>query len=261
MATIVKAPVRAGKTPAWDRPVRLTALHREHLAHGATLVERDGWLLPGSYGNAAAEATALREGVGVLDIGESGKIDLKSDDLDAALAAAFPGLGRVAVGAVVEPSPSTGARNTPLPDGGRGESATRVLRLTDWQALLITAPAALQSTLEAVGKAVASLDCTHVTDLTSALCGVWLLGHKAPAVLERLSSVDLAPDRFPDGALAQAAVARAHAIVARRDAAGATGYDIYVDRDLGSYLWDCLMEQGAPLGIKPVGRDVAISTQ
>jgi len=36
-------------------------------------------------------------------------------------------------------------------------------------------------------------------------------------------------------------------------------YDLYVDRDLGAYLWDVLLAQGAPLGLKPVGRDQAIS--
>lgn len=241
MATSVKAPTGAGKTPTWNRPVRLTALHREHLAHGATLVDRDGWLVPGSYGNAASEAAAAREAVGLSDIGESGKIDIKSDDLDAALAAAFPGGKPVAVGATA-------------PAGTDG--AARVCRLTSGQALVITGPGALADTLEALETA-AALACTHVVDLTGALCGMRLLGPKAPALLERLSSCDLAPDRFADGALAQCGIARVHAIVARRDAGGVTGYDLYVDRDLGGYLWNTFMEQGAPLGIKPIGRDVA----
>jgi aminomethyltransferase len=80
-------------------------------------------------------------------------------------------------------------------------------------------------------------------------------------VLERLSWLDLAPDRFTDGALAQGSVARIHALIVRRDTTGLTGYDLYVDRDLGAYLWDVLLEQGAPLGLKPVGRDQAISDQ
>src|SRR5690242_4013152 len=91
MATIATAPGPADMVPAWQRPVRLTALHRQHLAHGATMVERDGWLLPATYGDAAAEAAALRQAVGVLDIGESGKIDVKSDDLDAVLASLTQG--------------------------------------------------------------------------------------------------------------------------------------------------------------------------
>ena len=241
MTTIVEAPTRVRKSPRWDRPVRLTALYHEHVAAGAALVERDGWLLPRSYGNPTVEQRALREAVGLLDISESGKVDLKSDDLDAALGAAFTGLGRVDVGRAV-------------PAGERG--TTRVCRLTEGQALLVTAPDALQNTLDALGKVASAQTCTHLTDLTSALCGLRLVGPRAPAVLERLSWLDLAPDRFADGALAQGSVARIHALIARRDTAGLTGYDLYMDRDLGTYLWDVLLEQGAPLGLKPVGYEV-----
>jgi aminomethyltransferase len=246
VTAIVETSTRVQKSPRWDRPVRLTALYHEHVAAGAALVERDGWLLPRSYGNPTAEQIAVREAVGVLDISESGKVDLKSDALDAALGAAFTGLGRVEVGRAG-------------PAGERG--TTRICRLTEGQALLVTAPDALQGTLDALGKVASAQTCTHVTDLTSALCGLRLLGPKAPVVLERLSWLDLAPDRFTDGALAQGSVARIHALIVRRDTTGLTGYDLYVDRDLGAYLWDVLLEQGAPLGLKPVGRDQAISDQ
>jgi glycine cleavage system aminomethyltransferase T len=244
VTTIVEAPTRVQESPRWDRPVRLTALYHEHVAAGAALVERDGWLVPRSYGNPTVEQRAVRGAVGLLDISGSGKVDLKSDDLDAALGAAFNGLGRVEVG-----------RAVPAGEGG----TTRVCRLTEGQALLVTAPDALQNTLDALGKVAFAQTCTHVTDLTSALCGLRLVGPRAPAVLERLSWLDLASDRFADGALAQGSVARIHALIVRRDTAGGrmqyapTGYDLYVDRDLGAYLWDVLLEQGAPLGLKPVG--------
>ena len=247
MTTIAEAPAGVQKSPRWDRPVRLTALYHEHVAAGAEFVERGGWLLPRSYGNPTVERRTVCEAGGLLDISESGKVDLKSDDLDAALGAAFKGLGRVDVG-----------RAVPAGEGG----TTRVCRLTEGQALLVTAPDALRNTLDALGRVASAQTCTHVTDLTSALCGLRLVGPRAPAVLERLSWLDLAPDRFADGALAQSNVARIHALIVRRDTAGGriayapTGYDLYVDRDLGAYLWDVLLEQCAPLGLKPVGRDV-----
>jgi len=242
VATMTTAPAGAGKTPTWERPTRLTALHREHLAHGATLSERGGWLIPSTYGNAEAETATLREAVGVLDIGESAKFDLKSSDLDGALAAAFPKLGSVAV-------------NT----AASVDKATSVYRLTAGQALILTEPAKADALLASLETLAASRACTHVTDITSALCGIRILGPKAPALLALLSSVDFGPDRFVAGMLAQAGVARAHAIVARRDTAGMTGYDIYVDRDLGAYLWESLFQEGDALGIKPVGREAEAS--
>lgn len=250
MATIATAPGRASEVPVWQRPVRLTALHRQHLAHGATMVERDGWLLPATYGDAAAEDAALHEAVGLLDIGESGKIDVKSDDLDAVLAALSQGGKKTKKGA---PLPALSVSVV--------GDAVQVDRLTDGHALIITAPAALQETMQTLKTAAAASVCAHVTDVTSALCGLRLVGPQAPALLERLATHDLAPNRFANGALAQCGLAKVHAIVARRDVAGLLGYDLYVDRDLGGYLWDALMEQGAPLGLKPVGRDIDISNQ
>jgi aminomethyltransferase len=224
----------------WKRPVRLTALYHEHVAQGAELVERDGWLIPHSYGDVEAERVALRQAAGLLDIGESGKVDLKSDEVDGVLTEAFPDAGSLEVGKVA-----------PV---GAGE--TRLFRLTKDQALILVTPNALPGLLDQLGRVVAERHCAHVTDISSGLCGVRLLGPIAPAVLERLSSLDLAPDRFSNLALAQGAVARIHALVARRDGAGLPGYDLYVDRDLGAYLWESLLEVGAPLGVRPVGRGV-----
>ncbi len=241
MATTTQT--RAGAVQPWTRAVRLTALHREHVAAGADLVERDGWLLPRSYGNPEAERAALRETVGLIDIGASGKVDVKSDDLEAVLATLREG--------ETADSSIPRLRVTTLAQG------IGAYRLTEGQALVITAPQQLEAALGALRQAATPDSCTHVTDLSGALCGLRLQGSNAPALLERLSSLDLAPDRFAEGALAQGSLSRVQTLIARRDAGGAPGYDIYVDRDLGSYLWDSLIDQGAPLGIKPVGYEAA----
>src|SRR5262245_28260086 len=47
-------------------------LHALHLASGATLAPRAGWELPESYGDPAAEYTAVRQGVGLIDRGDLG---------------------------------------------------------------------------------------------------------------------------------------------------------------------------------------------
>jgi aminomethyltransferase len=240
---------------------RLTALYHEHRARGAAFVERDGWLLPRAYGNPAAEGAALREAAGLLDISECGKLDVKSATFDAVLASAFHD----------EP---------PLGDPSRDPSFC-VYRLTSEHALVVTAPAAASSILQNLQSAAAAAACAHVTDLTSALCGLRLLGPRAPAVLERLCALDLADESFAasfdpwNGKVAQGAVGGVHAIIASlslvsssealsqpdgatSDATSQHGYDLYVDRDLGAYLWSTLLEAGAPLGLLPVGRAAAV---
>jgi aminomethyltransferase len=249
---------------------RLTALYHEHRARGAAFVERDGWALPRSYGNPAAEELALRESAGLLDISERGKLDLKSTTLDAVLAAAL------------RDQPSFGdSSGDPSTGGSSGDPSFCVYRLTTEQALVVTAPAAASAILRKLQAAAAAHVCAHVTDLTSALCGLRLLGPRAPAVLERLCAVDLAIESFAagtdpwNGKVVQGAVGGVHAIIASlgmvsnsgalskpggatSDATSQHGYDLYVDRDLGAYLWSTLLEAGAPLGLLPVGRAAAV---
>ena len=239
MAASVTPVVKGAQDSRWPRPARLTALYDVYLRRGAQVEERDGWLLLRSYTDLATEQTVLRSTVGLLDIGESGKIDLKSKSLDGVLASSFAGAGHVDVG---------------MSWADDGAPETRVCRLTDEQALILTPPAAFDATLDLLRRAAAVHDCAHVTDLTGALCGVRLLGPHAPALLERLSSLDLAPDRFAHGALVQGPVARVHTLIVRRDRAGLTGYDLFVDRDLGIYFWETLVETGAPLDLMPVSR-------
>jgi aminomethyltransferase len=239
VATTTLTGPKGGRDQRRRQPVRLTALYHAHLSREASMVERDGWLLPKHYGNSHSEQAKIRRAAGLLDIGESGMIDLKSAAPDAVLSAAFPNAGPVTVG-----------RWTAAGDN----AGTRIARLTGEQALLITAPDTVQATLYALQQA-ADHPCTHLTDLTGARCGLRLLGPVAPTILEWLCSLDLTVDRFSDGSVAQSGLARVHALIARRDAGGLSGYDLYVDRDLGLYLWDALLEAGTPLGLAPVGRD------
>lgn len=221
-----------------ELPGRLTPLYHEHLALGATLQEREGWLLPISYGDPVSEIAAVRGFVGLAEIGDSGKIDVKGDDLDACLTDVFPASDRVELGA-----------------SARDEvSGTHILRLTTDQALLLTPPGNLRDVLGRVDAAAVKRTCVHAVDLTSALCGLRLLGPQAASVLERIATPDLSLSRFSNGSVVQGAVARVHGIIVRRDSAGIPGYDLYVDRDLGAYLWDTMLEIGASLGLRPVGR-------
>jgi aminomethyltransferase len=267
----------------------LTALYHEHRARGAAFFERDGWVLPSAYGNPAAEELALRETAGLLDISERGKLDLKSASLDAVLASVslIPQLDQPPLegGASDEVrgarGPSTPNSQLSRPHGptsnSQGDPSFCVYRLTAEQALVVTAPAAASAILRKLQDEAAAHGCAHVTDLTSALCGLRLLGPRAPAILERLCAVDLAKESFAagsdpwNGTVVQGAVGGVHAIIASpslvstgeatsqpggatSDATSQRGYDLYVDRDLGAYLWTTLLEAGAPLGLLPVGR-------
>lgn len=229
-------PFRRGSTPRWDRKVRLTPFYHLHLSNGAEMVDRDGWLLPGLYSDVQSQRTVLRDGVGMLDISDQGKLDLSGDDIDEVLQFAFPGIGNGEVGVVTETT-----------DGAR------VYRLTDDQALVLVAARDTEGTAERLHGAADKRECAHVADLTGSLCGLRLVGPNSASAFERLSTLNLAGDHFADGDCAQGPIAKIRAVMSRRDAFGIPAYDLYVDRDLGVYLWDALLEAGTPLGLRPVG--------
>ena len=50
-------------------------LHETHSRLGATMIERDGWSVPESYGDVLREYAAVREGgCGVIDLSSRGRI-------------------------------------------------------------------------------------------------------------------------------------------------------------------------------------------
>ena len=57
-----------------------SALTASHRAHGAALIERDGWLLPADFGDVMAEYRAARNAVGILDLSHRGLLQFTGPD-------------------------------------------------------------------------------------------------------------------------------------------------------------------------------------
>ncbi|MFQ5775273.1 MAG: hypothetical protein ACE5GS_12205 [Kiloniellaceae bacterium] len=83
----------------------------------------------------------------------------------------------------------------------------------------------------------------------------WFLvtGEHSPAMFARICGVDLRPDRFPPGAIAQTSVARTNAVIVRDDQGRTTAYHLLADSAAAGYLWDCLLDAMAEFDGAPVG--------
>ena len=75
-----------------------SVFHSMHLAHGATMVESDGWSRPSRYTSTEDEIESVRQGVGITDVSPEGKLRVYSDDLDSFLNEAFRQVTTVATG-------------------------------------------------------------------------------------------------------------------------------------------------------------------
>jgi heterotetrameric sarcosine oxidase gamma subunit len=205
--------------------LRRSALHHRLLAAGARMRHARGWEQAESFGDRDAEARDLRAGVVLADLSAQHHPLVQAHDLTDWLPSA-PGLGEVALVA-------------------NSGSPVRCCRLTDDSALFAgAAPPALPPAPDA---------CCHVTDLTSGRTIVAVAGPRSLDLLRAATQVDLRQRAMPDRRCLQTSVARVPAILLRFDRSGVPAYEILVPRDFGEYLWDALLDAGAPVGVRPVG--------
>ncbi len=87
----------------------------------------------------------------------------------------------------------------------------------------------------------------------------WFLlsGDRAAAMFAKICGVDLRPEKFADGRIAQTSMARMNGVVIRDDRGGVLAYHLLGDSASGEYLWDCLLDamaefDGAPVGLAAV---------
>ncbi len=217
-----------------------SALHHLHVRHGATMRQEDGWEQPWSYADATREAQAVRDAVGMLDESPLGKLAIKGNGRSvSSFAALWPAM------------PAQPLR------AARLEGDLRlVCRLTDDEALVVTAPAgrqALRQHLEEQFQGAGG--CLHVVDVTSGQASLRVVGPRARALFRTCTSLDLRERTFPNLACAQASMARVHTLIVRDDLAdGLLAYRLFFSRDYAEFVWEWLTEMGHEHGLIPFGQ-------
>ena len=206
------------------RPYKVSALHRTHLALGARWVEDGEWRLPEAFSDPELEAERVRQAVGLHDQSANGKLDLKGREIEALLA------------------------------GAAQENELSVLRLRPDHALLLTPPGRQERVADGLLRALSQAPrCAHLTDVTSALSALALVGPLAVEVLCTLTSLDLRPRAFLDGACAETAVAKIQSIVIRQDWGRLPAYCLLLDRASAEYAWEAVRRAGESVGLVPFG--------
>ncbi len=217
-------------------PAKRTALHHAHLALGAVMVEEGGWQLPARYRPPEDEVRAVRSAVGLCDISPLGKLDLKGR--------------RISTRLEILPA---------LPPVGQSQRLTvadhpvRCCRLAGDHLLLLTAPGPPAAVQHAVARMASADECLHLTDLTSTLAAVQIVGPRSRELLRTLTAINLSPARFPDLACARGGVATVHALVLRADVGGELAYEVYAGREFADYLWETVRDAGEEFGGVPFG--------
>ena len=216
-------------------------MHHSQVALGAVMMEREGWLRAARFTSAEDEAERVRTGVGLFDLSPQRKLYLLGGEIDSTLAALFPQLPKLSVGNLVRQRLSA----------DRGAQEVELARLADDELLVLTAPNQAAAVSEALSQSPG--DCVHAVDITSALAAISVAGPLADRLLGAITDVDLSPGSFPNLSCAQLMAAEVHGTLLRHDLGDLPRYDLYFSRDLGEYMWDALVEAGAPHGVVPFG--------
>jgi glycine cleavage system aminomethyltransferase T len=224
MATVAAPPAR-------------TPLHHWHAAHGARLVDRDGWQVPAVYTDVERETAAARTGLGVADVSAFAKAGLFG-----------PGVTEVVSHLAGEGHAVRPCTAAPLIAGGPGVAC----RLTADSLLL------LASTTDPAPLAAGLRDLRHERPLlqqdeTSARAAFWLVGPRIEDLLHRLTAVDVRA--APVGSCAETALAGVAALLVASPELEMPSLRVCVSWDLAEFVWECLLDAGLGLGAVPLGLD------
>ncbi|GAB2744991.1 sarcosine oxidase subunit alpha family protein [Streptomyces bullii] len=245
---------------ALSDPVRTTAIHEWHVAHGALFENVGQWKRPWYYPQdgedmeaaVLRECAATRESVGFMDASTLGKIDVQGPDAGVFLDRLYTNMmstlkvGMIRYGVMCRP------------DGMVFDDGT-VIRVAPERFLVTTT----------TGNAAAVLDWmeewlqtewpelkVHCTSVTEQWATIALVGPKSREVLGSLApQLAVANEDFPFMAWRETTVAGIEARVCRISFSGELAFEINVSPWQALALWEAVYEAGAPYGITPYGTE------
>ncbi len=228
-------------------PMKRSPMDRIHRELGATMVESGPWWRPHNYGSPADECAAVRERVGVIDVGTLGKLEVVGRDasqlLDRLYTHRFSDLpvGRIRYGLMT-------SDNGVIMDDGT------VTRLAEDRYFVTTTSGNADVIEEWFNWWNAGADnCAHVVNVTAAYGAVNVAGPNARETLSKLTDIDLSTRSFRYMRSAQGDVAGVPCLLLRIGFVGETGWEVHFPAEYGEYMWNAIMEAGREFGISPFG--------
>ena len=236
-------------------PERRTPLHDRHQALGAVWMLAGVWQRPEYYAQPGKvrsdcireEAQAVRQRVGLIDVGTLGKLEVIGPD-----AAEF--LERVYVSRYANLKVGMSRYAVMCDEAGVLIDDGVVARLAEDHFYFTTTTSGAAAIYRELSRlnTLWKLDC-GIVNHTGAFAAINLAGPKSRAVLARLTDLDLSSSAFPYLGLREATVAGIPARLLRVGFVGEWGYEIHVPASQGRALWDALLKAGQDAGIQPFG--------
>ncbi|SIT49116.1 Sarcosine oxidase alpha subunit [Paraburkholderia piptadeniae] len=240
-------------------PERRTPLHAQHQLLDAVWMPAGVWQRPEYYAVAGKdratcieeESLAVRNGVGIIDVGTLGKIEVRgpqaAEFLERVYVSKYAGLkaGMTRYAVMCDES------GVVIDDGV-------IARLADDHFYFTTTTSGAAAIYRELSRlnTIWQLDC-GIVNVTGAFAAVNLAGPLSRAVLGKLVDLDLSSAAFPYLGVRVTGVAlgqnRVPARLMRVGFVGEWGYEIHIPAEYGAALWRALLEAGKEHGIRAFG--------
>ncbi len=244
------------------QPVRRTAMHDWHLAHGGVMMEAGLWMRPLWFNTSAAtlsqayqaEMEIVREQVGMADVSTLGKIDVQGPD-----AAEF--LNRVYVNGFAKLPIGKARYGFMLREDGivMDDGTTSRIGETEFFTTTTTAQAGkVMSHLEFLLQVVWPELRVTVASVSDQWAAMSLAGPRTRDVLRAaFPEVDFSNEAIPHMGVVDVrltgVLADVRIRIIRLTFSGELAYEVYVPTHYGSLVWEYLLEQGKPWNLRPYG--------
>jgi sarcosine oxidase subunit alpha len=228
-------------------PAKRSAIHGRHRDQGANVMWAGDWRRAYDYGDARAEALAVHEAAGLIDVSTLGKLIVRGPDAGELLDRLYPNRfsnlkpGRIRYGVIAS-------------DAGRIVDDGTICRLDDDSFYVTTTSSGAGAVYDWFAWWLADWRLNvHLTDVTQGLGAVNLAGPRAREIMSKLTELDCSSEAFTylDGK--RAGVASVPCLILRIGFVGEVGYEIHFPAAHGEHLWDALLEAGVEHGLRPFG--------
>ena len=226
-----------------------TSLHDAHRSAGAKLDRSGSWIRPSTYGDVAEEIRAVRERVGMMDVGTLGKFLLGGDDAPELMDRLFPCR-------VDDLEPGRARYVLALDEAGYVMDDGLICALEDGRYYL-TSTSGGADRMEAWLRNWADRWelRASVLDQTAMLGAINVAGPNARELLQRVSDDDLSPAALGYARHREVSVAGVPCRAIRVGFVGEVSFELHHPRSGGVRLWEALREAGEDLGVRPHGLD------
>ncbi len=246
------------------RHVRRSPFHERLLAKGAVMGEVAGWERPNWYAPAGvepkyqyswgrqnwfehtgAECRAARDAVVLFDQTSFAKFMVQGRD-------ACKILNRISV-AQMDVAPGKLVYTQWLNEQGGIEADLTITRLREDAFMVVTAGATQVRDFSWLTRHIPADAHCIATDVTSGMPMLGLMGPNSRQLLEAVSGESLANDAFPFATSREIEIGYARVRASRITYVGELGWELYIPAEFSAYVFDKLMEAGAPFGLQLAG--------